>query len=63
MQWGYLAAEEDALGVQLKGLVPISCRAVFSSVVLVHAGIVDRYVQPAKLFNDSGDHPAQCKQQ
>ena len=53
-----LTAEENAFRVQLKGLIPVTGRAVLGRMVLVHAGVVDGNVQPSKLLYYCCYHPA-----
>lgn len=59
-QWcrAYLTTQEDPLGVEVKGEVPVLLCGVLCSTVLIDTGIVDCNVQPAQFSNNSLDHPA-----
>ncbi len=57
----YLTTEENTLGVEVKGKVPILLRGVLSCTVFVDASIVDSNMQASQLSNNSFNHPAYAK--
>lgn len=56
--WQYLTAEENALGVDCKGEIPLFFCGVLSRAVPDDAGIVDSNVQATQLRHNSFNHSA-----
>ena len=55
---GNLAAQEEALGVEGEGHVPVALGRVFRGSIPVQAGIVDSDVQAPQLLHNCVYHPA-----
>ena len=58
LQVQYLTAQEDTLGVEVKGQIPVLLCCVFCRAVFVDASIVDCNVQASQLSYHSLNHPA-----
>lgn len=54
----YLTTEENTLGVEVKGKVPVLLCGILCRTVFVDASIVDSNVEASQLSNNSFDHPA-----
>ena len=54
----YLTAQEDTLGIEVKGEVPVLLCGVLCGRILVDASIVDCNMEATQLSNHRVNHPA-----